>query len=31
LRAEEQGKALRDMTLEEMDSYWDEAKAMERQ
>lgn len=31
LRAEEQGKTLRDMTLEEMDSYWDEAKAMERQ
>ena len=31
LRAEEQGKALRDMTLQEMDSYWDEAKAMERQ
>ena len=31
LRAEEQGKTLRDMTLEEMDSYWDEAKAIERQ
>ena len=31
LRAEEQGKNLRDMTLEEMDSYWDEAKAIERQ
>ena len=31
LRAEEQGKTLRDMTLQEMDSYWDEAKAMERQ
>jgi XTP/dITP diphosphohydrolase len=31
LRAEERGKTLRDMTLEEMDSYWDEAKAIERQ
>ena len=31
LRAEEHGKTLRDMTLEEMDSYWDEAKAIERQ
>ena len=31
LRAEERGKSLRDMTLEEMDSYWDEAKAIERQ
>ena len=30
-RAEEQGKTLRDMTLAEMDSYWDEAKAIERQ
>ena len=30
-RAEEQGKTLRDMTLAEMDSYWDEAKALERQ
>lgn len=30
-RAEEQGKTLHDMTLQEMDSYWDEAKAIERQ
>ena len=30
-RAEEQGKSLHDMTLEEMDSYWNEAKAIERQ
>ena len=30
-RAAEQGKTLRDMTLAEMDSYWDEAKALERQ
>jgi XTP/dITP diphosphohydrolase len=30
-RAEEQGKTLRDMTLAEMDSYWDEAKALERE
>ena len=30
-RAEEQGKTLHDMTLAEMDSYWDEAKAIERQ
>jgi XTP/dITP diphosphohydrolase len=30
-RAEEQGKTLRDMSLAEMDSYWDEAKAIERQ
>ena len=29
-RAEEQGKTLRDMTLAEMDSYWDEAKALEK-
>lgn len=28
-RAEEQGKSLREMTLTEMDSYWDEAKALE--
>ena len=28
-RAEEQGKSLREMTLAEMDSYWDEAKALE--
>ena len=28
-RAEEQGKALTDMSLEEMDGYWNEAKAME--
>ena len=25
-----QGKNLKDMTLEEMDKLWDEAKAMER-
>ena len=31
LRAEEQGKTLREMTLEEMDSYWDEAKVIEKQ
>ena len=30
-RAEEQGKSLHDMTLEEMDGYWNEAKAIERQ
>ena len=30
-RAEEQGKTLRDMTLAEIDSYWDEAKALERE
>ena len=30
-RAEEQGKTLRDMTLAELDSYWDEAKALERE
>ena len=30
-RAEEQGKSLHDMTLQEMDSYWDEAKALERE
>ena len=30
-RAEEQGKSLHEMTLEEMDSYWNEAKAIERQ
>ena len=30
-RAEEQGKTLRDMSLAEMDSYWDEAKAIERE
>ena len=30
-RAEEQGKTLRDMTLAEMDSYRDEAKALERE
>ena len=29
-RAEEQGKSLREMTLAEMDSYWDEAKRMEK-
>lgn len=28
-RAEEQGKSLRDMSLEEMDSYWDECKKLE--
>ena len=28
-RAEEQGRSLREMTLAEMDSYWDEAKALE--
>lgn len=27
-RAEEQGRSLHDLTLEEMDGYWDEAKAM---
>ena len=30
-RAEEQGKTLREMTLAEMDSYWDEAKSIERE
>ena len=30
-RAEEQGKSLHEMTLEEMDSYWNEAKTIERQ
>ena len=30
-RAEEQDKSLHDMTLEEMDGYWNEAKAIERQ
>ena len=30
-RAEEQGKSLHDMTLEEMDSYWNEAKEIEKQ
>ena len=30
-RAEEQGKSLHDMTLEEMDGYWNEAKVIERQ
>lgn len=30
-RAEEQGKSLHEMTLEEMDSYWNEAKEIERQ
>ena len=29
-RAEEQGRSLREMTLAEMDSYWDEAKRMEK-
>jgi len=29
-RAEEQGKSLHDMTLEEMDGYWNEAKEIER-
>lgn len=29
-RVEEQGKSLADTTLAEMDSYWDEAKAIER-
>ena len=29
-RAEEHGKSLREMTLAEMDSYWDEAKRMEK-
>ena len=29
-RAEEQGRSLRDMTLEEMDAYWDECKAQEK-
>ena len=28
-RAEEQGKSLRDMSLEEMDSYWNECKKLE--
>ena len=30
-RAEEQGKSLREMTLEEMDGYWNEAKEIEKQ
>ena len=30
-RAEEQGKSLHDMTLEEMDGYWNEAKEIEKQ
>ncbi|MBO5831619.1 MAG: nucleoside triphosphate pyrophosphohydrolase [Alistipes sp.] len=30
-RAEEQGKSLHEMTLEEMDGYWNEAKKIERQ
>jgi len=30
LRAKELGKSLSEMTLEEMDSYWDEAKGIER-
>ncbi|MBO7306669.1 MAG: nucleoside triphosphate pyrophosphohydrolase [Alistipes sp.] len=30
-RAEEQGKSLHEMTLEEMDGYWNEAKEIERQ
>ena len=30
-RVEEQGKAWGDVTLAEMDSYWDEAKKIERQ
>ena len=25
-----QGKSLKDMTLEEMDKYWDEAKSLEK-
>jgi tetrapyrrole methylase family protein/MazG family protein len=29
-RAKELGKSLSEMTLEEMDSYWDEAKGIER-
>lgn len=28
-RAEEQGRSLHDMTLAEMDAFWDEAKALE--
>ena len=31
LRAEEQGKSLSEMTLEEMDGYWNEAKQNEKQ
>jgi XTP/dITP diphosphohydrolase len=30
LRAEELGKSLHEMPLEEMDRYWDEAKEMEK-
>lgn len=30
-RAEEQGKSLQEMSLEEMDGYWNEAKELERQ
>ena len=30
-RAEEQGKSLREMTLEQMDGYWNEAKEIEKQ
>jgi XTP/dITP diphosphohydrolase len=30
-RAEEQGKSLHEMTLEEMDGYWNEAKEIERE
>ena len=30
-RAEEQGKSLHEMTLEEMDGYWNEAKEIEKQ
>ena len=30
-RAEEQGKSLHEMTLEEMDGYWNETKEIERQ
>lgn len=30
-RAEEQGKSLREMTLEEMDGYWNEVKEIEKQ
>ena len=29
-RAEEQGKSLQEMSLEEMDGYWNEAKELER-
>jgi MazG family protein len=29
-KAKEQGKALKDMTLGEMDAYWDEAKTLEK-